>query len=226
MSARSPFLKQGGRWRALLAWAHGLAPLRAARGASYCRRVNAHASAPRLAAVGVTVHGNAAVLVTVASGGGLLDRRRVALTDAGLPTHPHHHEGSWAVGRYLNTPGARSISLADAVTLVKRVHHIYNVNIVLFNKLDALTTSEVSTFCDCAASLEGGYGHVVTCDGGSVLKTAADRAACVASTAKIKSSCAITVADSLGCASDLQACNFASTRCQSFISCFAVDGGM
>lgn len=34
---------------------------------------------------------------------------------------PHHHEGSWAVGRYLNTPGARAISLADAVALVERV---------------------------------------------------------------------------------------------------------
>jgi hypothetical protein len=61
------------------------------------------------------------VLVTVASGGELVDRRRIALTDPGLPTHPHHHEGSWAVGRYLNTPGARPLSLADAVALVERV---------------------------------------------------------------------------------------------------------
>jgi hypothetical protein len=73
------------------------------------------------AAVGVTEHGNSAVLVTVASGGELLDRRRIDLTDRGLPTHPHHHEGSWAVGRYLNTPGARALSLADAVALVERV---------------------------------------------------------------------------------------------------------
>jgi hypothetical protein len=60
------------------------------------------------------------VLVTVAPGGELLDRRRIDLTE-GLPTHPHHHQGSWAVGRYLNTPGARAISLADAVALVERV---------------------------------------------------------------------------------------------------------
>jgi hypothetical protein len=59
--------------------------------------------------------------VTVAAGGELLDRRRIELTERGLPTHPHHHEGSWAVGRYLNTPGARAISLADAVALVERV---------------------------------------------------------------------------------------------------------
>ncbi len=72
------------------------------------------------AVVGVVEHGNSAVLVTLASGGALLDRRRVDLT-VGLPTHPHHHEGSWAVGRYLNTPGARPISLAEAVALVERV---------------------------------------------------------------------------------------------------------
>jgi len=72
------------------------------------------------AATGVAEHGNSAVLVTVAPGGELLDRRRVDLT-RGLPTHPYHHEGSWAVGRYLNSPWARAIPLADAVALVERV---------------------------------------------------------------------------------------------------------
>jgi hypothetical protein len=73
------------------------------------------------ATVGVVENSNSAVLVTVAPGGELLDRRSIDLTDRGLPTHPHHHEGSWAVGRYLNTPGARALSLADAVALVERV---------------------------------------------------------------------------------------------------------
>ncbi|WP_437727020.1 hypothetical protein [Sorangium sp. So ce861] len=77
--------------------------------------------ARRAATVGVAEHGNSAVLVTVAPGGELLDRRRVDLTDPGLPTHPHHHEGSWAVGRYRDSPWARPISLADAVALVERV---------------------------------------------------------------------------------------------------------
>jgi hypothetical protein len=72
------------------------------------------------AAVGVAEHGNSAVLVTVAPGGELLDRRRIDLT-RGLPTHPYHHEGSWAVGRFLNSPWARAISLADAVALVDTV---------------------------------------------------------------------------------------------------------
>ena len=75
----------------------------------------------RPATVGVAEHANSAVLVTIAPGGQLLDRRRIDLTDRSLPTHPHHHEGSWAVGRYLNTPGARALSLADAVALVERV---------------------------------------------------------------------------------------------------------
>lgn len=74
----------------------------------------------RVATVGVVEHGNSAVLVTVASGGELLDRRRVDLTQ-GLPTHPHHHQGSWAVGRYLNTSGAKRLSLTEAVALVERV---------------------------------------------------------------------------------------------------------
>jgi hypothetical protein len=81
----------------------------------------AHAKGERAATVGVAEHANSVVLVTVAPGGDLLDRRRIDLTDRGLPTHPHHHEGSWAVGRYLNTPGARALSLADAVALVGRV---------------------------------------------------------------------------------------------------------
>jgi hypothetical protein len=74
----------------------------------------------RAAAVGVAEHGNSAVLVTVAPGGELLDRRRIDLT-RDLPALPHHHEGSWAVGRYLDSPWARPISLADAVALVERV---------------------------------------------------------------------------------------------------------
>ena len=72
------------------------------------------------ACVGVAEHGNSAVLVTIAPGGELLDRRRIDLT-RGLPTHPYHHEGSWAVGRYLDSPWARPISLVDAVALVERV---------------------------------------------------------------------------------------------------------
>jgi hypothetical protein len=59
--------------------------------------------------------------MTVAPGGELLDRRRIELIGRGLPTHPHHREGSWAVGRYLSTPGARVVSLAEAVALVERV---------------------------------------------------------------------------------------------------------
>lgn len=74
----------------------------------------------RTATVGVTEHGNSAVLVTVASDGKLLDRRRVDLTD-GLPTHPHHHEGSWAVGRYRNSPWSREISLAEVIELIEHV---------------------------------------------------------------------------------------------------------
>jgi hypothetical protein len=73
------------------------------------------------ATVGVAEHANSAVLVTLAAAGELLDRRSIYLTGRDLPTHPHHHEGSWAVGRYLGTPGARTLSLPEAVALVERV---------------------------------------------------------------------------------------------------------
>jgi len=41
--------------------------------------------------IGISDHGGWAVMVTVASGGKLIDRRRVELVDKGLPTIPHHH---------------------------------------------------------------------------------------------------------------------------------------
>jgi hypothetical protein len=81
----------------------------------------ARARTQQAASVGVAEHGNSAVLVTIGRGGDLLDRRRIDLTDGGLPTHPYHHEGSWAVGRYLNSPWARAVSLGEAVALVERV---------------------------------------------------------------------------------------------------------
>jgi hypothetical protein len=73
-----------------------------------------------VAVVGVAEHGNSAILVTLGPNGALLDRRRVDLTHE-LPTHPYHHEGSWAVGRYLDSPWARPTSLANAIALVERV---------------------------------------------------------------------------------------------------------
>jgi len=72
------------------------------------------------AIVGVTEHGNSAMLVTVTSAGTLLDRRRIDLT-TDLPTHPYHHQGSWAIGRYKDSPWAQDISLPEAIRLVELV---------------------------------------------------------------------------------------------------------
>ncbi|MBS0393762.1 MAG: hypothetical protein JSR54_04005 [Proteobacteria bacterium] len=71
-------------------------------------------------AVGAVEHGNSMVLVAVSADGALLDRRRVDLTHD-LPSHPFHHEGSWAVGRYLTSPWARPTSLPQAVALCRQV---------------------------------------------------------------------------------------------------------
>jgi hypothetical protein len=60
------------------------------------------------AIIGVSDHGGWAVLVTVASDGKLLDRRRVELVDENLPKIPHHSEG-------------QALPLDQAVALVERV---------------------------------------------------------------------------------------------------------
>jgi hypothetical protein len=72
------------------------------------------------AMVGAVEHGNAVILVTLNDKACLLDRRRVELTH-GLPTHPYHHEGAWAVGRYLDSPWARPVTLETALNLVATV---------------------------------------------------------------------------------------------------------
>jgi len=68
----------------------------------------------------VVERGNTAILVTMSPEGAVLDRRSVELT-SDLPTHPYHHEGAWAMGRYLGSPWARPVSLADAIALVEQV---------------------------------------------------------------------------------------------------------
>jgi hypothetical protein len=72
------------------------------------------------ASIGMVEHGNAVILVTLDEKGALVDRRRAELTQ-GLPTHPYHHEGAWAVGRYLDSPWARPVTLAEALNLVQTV---------------------------------------------------------------------------------------------------------
>jgi len=72
------------------------------------------------ATVGAVEHGNAMELVTLAVPARLLDRRRIDLT-TGLPTQPYHHEGAWAVGRYLESPWARPTTLPEALEVIATV---------------------------------------------------------------------------------------------------------
>jgi hypothetical protein len=71
--------------------------------------------------VGTAETGSSAVLVTLTRPSELLERRTIELVDAGLSSHPHHHEGSWAMGRYLHSPWARKVTLEEALELVERV---------------------------------------------------------------------------------------------------------
>jgi hypothetical protein len=73
------------------------------------------------ATVGAVEHGNSAILVTIDPTLRCIDRRRIDLT-TGLPTHPYHHEGSWALGRYTDSPWARPIALGEAIELIRKVH--------------------------------------------------------------------------------------------------------
>ncbi|HYL77899.1 MAG TPA: hypothetical protein VEU96_27045 [Bryobacteraceae bacterium] len=76
--------------------------------------------------IGVSDHGGWAVLVTVASDGTLLDRRRVELVGEGLPKIPHHSEG-------------QRLPLEKAVELVERVRVSAEKHAML--ALDAVATA-------------------------------------------------------------------------------------
>ena len=76
------------------------------------------------AIVGVAEHGNCAEFVTIMGEGVFVDRRRISLTPEGTPTHPYHHEGAWAVGRYKDSAWARDITLEDAIVLIENVHKL------------------------------------------------------------------------------------------------------
>ena len=62
----------------------------------------------RAAIVGVSDHCGFAVMMTVDADGALIDRRRVALIEDGLPWLPHHHD-------------AQGLPLDQGVALVERV---------------------------------------------------------------------------------------------------------
>src|SRR5579863_8270448 len=65
--------------------------------------------------IGVSDHGGWAVLVTVASDGTLLDRRRVELVDNDLPALPHHHEGQ-------GLPPEKAVALVERVRVSAEQH--------------------------------------------------------------------------------------------------------
>lgn len=75
---------------------------------------------PLALSLGAVVTGNRALIVTARSIQEAVHVDHFDLTH-GLPTHPYHHEGAWALGRYLNSPWARPTSLAQALELIDTV---------------------------------------------------------------------------------------------------------
>jgi hypothetical protein len=68
----------------------------------------ARATAKHSIGVGVADHAGSAILITVASDGTFLDRRRVELVERGVPVMPHHHD-------------AQGLPIDEGVALVERV---------------------------------------------------------------------------------------------------------
>jgi hypothetical protein len=89
----------------------------------------------RWAVIGAAEHANTVTLVTLSNDGALQDRRTLELTH-GLPTHPYHHEGSWAVGRYTESPWARPTTIAQALEAIAAVKRAAEAGAA--NGLDAL----------------------------------------------------------------------------------------
>jgi hypothetical protein len=71
--------------------------------------------------IGVSDHGGWAVLVTVASDGTLLDRRRVELVGEGVPKLPHHSEGQ-------GLPLGKAVELVERVRLSAESHAVLALN--------------------------------------------------------------------------------------------------
>lgn len=89
--------------------------------------IRSSAAMPKNRAIaGVSDHGGWAVLVTVASDGAILDRRRVELVDDSLPSIPHHHE-------------CQTLPMERAVALVERVRTSAEVYAV--RALDAVVSA-------------------------------------------------------------------------------------
>ena len=85
--------------------------------------------------VGVSDHNGWAVLVTVAADTTVLDRRRIALVDADLPSMPHHHEG-------------QKLPIEQAVALVGRVRASADRHAA--QHLEALARAVPTSICSIA----------------------------------------------------------------------------
>jgi hypothetical protein len=72
------------------------------------------------ASLGTVVRGNQVIWVWCDPHTPRLQRGQQALT-TGLPTHPYHHEGAWAQGRYLSSPWARPTTWEEAFSLIEQV---------------------------------------------------------------------------------------------------------
>ena len=83
-----------------------------------------------------------------------------------------------------------------------------------------LTTADNMKICDWSASLYGGYGKSISCSANYTVEAPADQAECLARTATIPATCALTVAQAESCTKTIASCGDATTpECVAMLAC-------
>jgi hypothetical protein len=87
-------------------------------------------------------------------------------------------------------------------------------------KINALSSSEVQTFCGWALAEQGGPGHETMCNGGFTI-TAPTEMECESNYGNLKATCTVTVSDAEACIHALAAdpCMLGGTACRAVIEC-------
>lgn len=114
--------------------------------------------------VRTVVYGNTVTWVYCVPSSQYVQHGRWQLTQ-GFSTHPYHHEGAWAQGRYLNSPWARQTRFGDALDLIRLVTEQAYVGAKqsldeLQNPNPALRVIAIRCFAGFSTSVEDRLGSV------------------------------------------------------------------
>jgi hypothetical protein len=83
-----------------------------------------------------------------------------------------------------------------------------------------LDTEELGIICDTVADFYGGYGVTYDCADGLSVSSTESKAACIAGSTDLPSTCIATVDDTLSCGEGLaESCSFTATGCLALLTC-------